>query len=456
MGLKIIGRRDELRLRVTGFLFSPDGTRKVNEISGSQLLMKVLQLLKLPLPKPKPVPKANRPEEAGKKCICGNDVASAIGIKCVRCGYFQHRNCMGKAANMPVFECPMCQLCQVEPYEQILEVVLPPAVTTTLGLAYVQKDFDYGEDMNRRLMESGHRRLLQIRCIRLDEEGFTYHWPIECTVLLNGKSLFTFAQPPASCSRKRKDSSLTISALGIGHNQAMVMRQKEEDEYAFGIFIVEVMSADAVFRRMSVTNTLSFEAGKSFVRSRMASGSAEVTSKECKTPLKCPLSRMLPEVPARCSTCVHLQCFDLRPYIVLQERAKTNRWRCPICGVMGLSVIVDKYMQDLMVRATVEKADWAEFRADGSYKLIPEVDEDDDAEPVKREPDRRADPHPVKKAVRALEMCEKLTWNDFWKGNSHTVIIPAEVVRASLSYQRAKMLTLQGRTRLLMLLPKPS
>jgi MIZ/SP-RING zinc finger len=40
------------------------------------------------------------------------------------------------------------------------------------------------------------------------------------------------------------------------------------------------------------------------------------------------------EIPVRSVHCYHLQCFDLRNYLGLNE--KNPRWKCPECGVSAL------------------------------------------------------------------------------------------------------------------------
>ena len=426
LGLKQAGRRDELRMRVIGFLYSQEGRVRINEVAASALLIKILNLLKLPLPgiKPVVVPK-DKVADSIKACVCGTMVGS-VGLICSRCGNAQHPSCMGKSALMTDFVCPLCQMRMMEPFEQVVEVVLPPNITSSLGLGAAQRQFVYTEEMNKRLLEPGKRRAIQMRSIRLDEEGFTHHWPKECTVLLNGKSLFTYTQPPASSSRRRKDTALAISAIGLGANNAMVMRQKEDDAYVFAIFIVEGLSCDAVFKAMSTANTLSVEAGKSFVLTHTVS-SGDVTAEGCTVSLKCPLSRFLPEVPARGVRCQHIQCFDLRAYIVLQERAKSCRWRCPICGMLALNVIVDRYMQAVLKQANADGADSVEFLSDGRFLLMPESD-DEEAPPRKR-------PKPVplelvdgKVVIHpGTETLDRLAWEDFAGGKASSPAVYATV-----------------------------
>lgn len=169
LGLKQAGRRDELRMRVVSYLYSQDGKVKVHEIAASGMLIKVLKLLNLPTPGERPPAVVKDPvAESVKTCVCGT-VVTSIGLICARCGIVQHKSCMGRAANMNDFVCPLCQMRQMEPFEQVVEVLLAPSVTSSMGLGAVQKQFVYSEETAKRLQEPGKRRMIQIRSIRLDE-----------------------------------------------------------------------------------------------------------------------------------------------------------------------------------------------------------------------------------------------------------------------------------------------
>jgi len=432
LGIKQAGRRDELRSRVISYLRSDEGKQRINEVMGSSSLLTLLKILKLPLPGSQ---SGTRLEAKG--CICGTEVQTQR-ITCSKCGVAQHRSCMGKAVIMAEFECPMCQLRFMEPFEQVVEVLLSPKLTSSLGSGVQHQQFQYTSEQHRRMQEPGRRRLIQFRCIRLDEEGCTYHWPPECTVLLNGKSLFTFTAPSASSSRKRKDTALTITALSVGSNQAMVMRQLDEDQYVFAIFLVDVVSPDTVCKSMA-KHSLSAEEGKAFI-SRRTRGGDEVEARVCKASLRCPLSRLLPDTPVRGLNCMHIQCFDLRAFVLLQEKAKSNRWHCPICGLMVLTVTADKYMEEVVRKAKEEVADTVEFRADGSYVLIPDLEDEEVLE--SRADKRRAGLLPEPVLQKRQEVGGRLLWKDF------KVTHVPEYLHTSRCYEAARTFTLVRSQRL--------
>lgn len=401
--LRLTGRKNELRMRAISYLSSPDGQRAVGQADASPLVKRLLSKLKRKDP-PLPLLKA---------CVCGVIPASPE-LLCKICGLNYHLACLGRAASMPAFHCPQCQLAQVEPYEPVTDTLLPPS----------QPSVDLGTGVNPRrfLFTSAHQEklqkerkcLLQIRCIRLDEQGYTYHWPKDCSIVLNGKTLCSFAQPPCTSSRKRKDSAVQLSGLQVGENQVMVVRQREDMGYAFGVFIAEVLNAEEVAKRICI-GEISIEAGRNYLLSK-ALGPDDITTDSFKQSLKCPLTRLLPQTPVRGQHCKHVQCFDLLSYVVMQEKARASRWKCPICNQQVLKVVVDLYMKELVGKAAEKNAEIVEFGPNGQVNFIAESSgSDSDREnfpsPVKR-PNSVPSQIPVKKAE--ISSGDQLTWSDFF------------------------------------------
>ena len=337
------------------------------------------------------------------------------------------------------FECALCQFQQMEPYEPIVEVVLPPCLPCTQGQPVTSRQFRYTEDMSRKLATPGHPRFIQIRSIRLDDEGYTYHWPKDCSVVLNGRTICNYTQPPTTSARKRKDTALMVPQLVSGVNEVLVLRQREEATYVFGIFIVEKLTPEAVLVNMSRDAELSEEAGKAFVMGRVG-GSDEVTTDSYRQSLKCPLTRLIPETPARGSHCRHIQCFDLQPYIIMQEKAKVNRWRCPVCSTLVLSVVIDVYMRDILKQAKETGATAVEFGKEAEFTLVREEEEDEmdsDVENhvgVKRAAPPSEAPLPTK---RPTPFEPRLVWSDFVQSTLHTDTVSLDLLHRTVAYQNA-------------------
>jgi hypothetical protein len=64
------------------------------------------------------------------------------------------------------------------------------------------------------------------------------------------------------------------------------------------------------------------------------------------------------------------------PFVVLQEAAPVNRWRCPVCGQPAFKLAVDLHMQKVLLEARKQDYTTAELGADGQFRLV--------RDPVKR------------------------------------------------------------------------
>ena len=435
LGLPSSGTSDDLQARILSHLRSDSGHRFLSD-GGSPALRALLKLQGLPMPSVRP--HGCNPYEPGFACICGLSGAG-LPLICHRCGSSQHRSCMGKAATMKEYECANCQLRQMEPFEQVVEVVVGASVCGTQGSTVEGRSFVFRPEMHAKLAESGdRRRSIQIRCVRLDSQGFVQHWPKDCTIYINTKAIYTLSQPPASSTRKRKDSPLSLSNFPHNsHNSIMVVKQKEEEVYAFGVFVVETLTVEELLNRYLYERILTPEMGKAFVKSR-AGSSEDIQADVYRQPLVCPLTRMVPDIPARGTYCQHVQCFDLLAYVVLQEKTKTNKWHCPICFGLVLRITVDEYMKEIVERARKRKGcEAVEFTQDGGYRLLVEDmdagSDEDTEEPGRRRPvDLEEEQGPVK---RPKVEGRRLNWKDFkclYEG------LAVEDVYMALCYQNAK------------------
>jgi len=364
LNLSHSGRKDELITRVVTYLSSSQGHDLARSSTLSTDLSKVMSLLGIASFQP-----AGR--DLSRLCLCAS-IPSPPGIECRRCLRRLHQQCIGRTTALSPFECPFCQFRQLEPFEPIVDTLLSPLHPCTSGNL---KTVSFHCSEAQHFKGTAPNHCFQLRCLRLDTEGYAYHWPKDCVIVVNNKTLCSLTQPPPTSSRKRKDSAIAIPEVKVGANDIIVIKQKEDFEYAFGVFIVERLKAETVIKALSQEAILDSVQGKAFVRS-ILNVSGEVYSEACKQSVKCPLTRVLPVEPVRGARCRHIQCFDLEAYVVMQEKAKVNRWKCPICSSLAIHLIRDKYMKEVMEMANLVGSSLVEFNPDGSYYVIPDITED--------------------------------------------------------------------------------
>lgn len=406
LGLRSVGGKGELYQRAMRHVQSDDGTHRSIRGGGSIALKEFMRHLGLATPSRQAV---TLPGEPGTLCVCIGGAPGSRQIQCTRCFTYQHRTCLGPAAEVSPYQCPLCHMRQLDPFETILDVILPPTLCQTIGGGIAQKQFVYYMNQHVKLLEPSRRRMVQVR------------------------------PPPKDNPRKRRDSPLNITNLSPGtNNQAMVLKEKEDSAFVFGIFIVEQSNLETVFNRFLYENILSPEEGRLFILNR----SSTVNPEASRQSLKCPLTRFLPETPVRGWLCRHVQCFDLFPFLVMQVEAKTNKWKCPICGSMVVHVMVDKYIKSIVDWAREIGCSLVEFQSNGFYRLLAEdqgMDSSDDENTVvKRSASPASDDCVIK---RPKTESGTLSWRDFSQG------LPQISLHCSVTYQYAVQKILYERSK---------
>lgn len=90
--------------------------------------------------------------------------------------------------------------------------------------------------------------------------------------------------------------------------------------------------------------------------------------------LLCPLSYTRLKVPSRGTSCNHIQCFDAKSFMQLQEQGPT--WSCPICykPTPFDTLAIDEYVQEVLEN-TPDSLEQVTIEPDGVWKLKTEEPE---------------------------------------------------------------------------------
>jgi len=91
--------------------------------------------------------------------------------------------------------------------------------------------------------------------------------------------------------------------------------------------------------------------------------------------LLCKVSMSAIQTPVRGKNCKHIQCFDLRNYLLSNSTVSGSRWRCVVCEdfVPMQDLMIDGFMSKILndfgqdVNASRDKV---EICMDGTYKLL--------------------------------------------------------------------------------------
>lgn len=141
-----------------------------------------------------------------------------------------------------------------------------------------------------------------------------------------------------------------------------------------------------LFNRISVTTLVNALVAKSIldpaetrrmVQDKLSIGDSDflIETSTLKVALVCPLMKCRMQLPARARNCKHVQCFDLQPYLLMNE--KKPGWLCPVCDGPAPyeALIIDGLFKSIIEK--VKDVDEIEFTADGEWTKVAKSEKGD-------------------------------------------------------------------------------
>lgn len=306
-------------------------------------------------------------------CICISGTGPTV--VCSRCNNLQHRNCIGTNLDIQPYECTQCQMDQMEPLDKPIKFLVGPRVLNRGSFTQTISEFvvDYNDELLRRVVESYGKLQIHVRCLKLDNVGYTQSWPKTGCLRVNARNANEFRQNPNPNAKKRKDSPCNIThLLQKGPNSINLVKSNDDLDYVVAVVLVQLLEEDALISEIETRNIQSIDASKDYIRGIMKSDTEEIISESQSVSLRCPYAMNLLTKPARGMKCRHIQCFNLDSYIKLQRSSRANRWKCPICKEFAFNLYVDKFMQKIGNEAQeIEDPYAVEIDRNSTYRIIP-------------------------------------------------------------------------------------
>lgn len=147
-------------------------------------------------------------------------------------------------------------------------------------------------------------------------------------------------------STKPADITNYVRKLAGYANQISVCYALTQRRFSYVVHLVKRYSAEDLALRIKNSHVIP----KQQVINEMCKANADddIAATSSKMTLKDPVSITRITMPIRSTVCQHIQCFDGRFFMELQEQAPT--WQCPICTktVSFESLCVDKYFEEIL------------------------------------------------------------------------------------------------------------
>jgi E3 SUMO-protein ligase PIAS1 len=147
--------------------------------------------------------------------------------------------------------------------------------------------------------------------------------------------------------------------------------------YGMFVYLVRNVPLDTLLKRIDSHQHISKESTvQQIVNENNQDSDDEIQTLSTILSLKCPLSYCRIETPVRSIHCKHIECFDAKSFLQLQQQATT--WTCPICNkVLDFdSLAVDDYLYEILQLLKDDDTDEIEINQNGGWKIKQEETED--------------------------------------------------------------------------------
>ena len=85
--------------------------------------------------------------------------------------------------------------------------------------------------------------------------------------------------------------------------------------HTVSVYMVESLNYKDLLNQLTAKGQRQPDYTRALIKEKLADQDQEIATTSCKVTLACPLGKMRMVIPARASTCDHLQCFDAQLYL---------------------------------------------------------------------------------------------------------------------------------------------
>jgi len=152
---------------------------------------------------------------------------------------------------------------------------------------------------------------------------------------------------------KRPPKPINITALSklvsTGPNNVTISWAVEIGKsYTVSVYLVDNLTHQDLLNRLKDKGERHADFTTALIKDKLKDQDQEIATTACKVSLACPLGKMRMSVPCRSTTCDHLQTFDAKLYLQMNE--KKPKWKCPVCNKPALihNLMIDGFFMELV------------------------------------------------------------------------------------------------------------
>ena len=318
--------------------------------------------------------------------------------------------------------CPDVKL-QSLPFYNIEGVLLKPSSLQPKGLARFQEQtfsFHLTPQQASSIASSSYRdnsgrqdfkRQIQLRFSLLETScEQDDNFPASVCVKVNGR-LQTLPNPiptnKPGVEPKRPPKPINITGLcklssTVPNYVNVTWAVEVGSGYTLSVYFVDRLSSSDLMDKLKKKGKRNSDYTRALIKDKLSDKDNEIATTSCKVSLACPLGKMRMSTPCRSSTCDHLQCFDAKLYLMMNE--KKPKWSCPVCNKPALydNLLVDGYFSDILT-STKLPVDEHEIvlNSDASWVPLVPVKKSEDGKPKTEKPE--SPPPPIMQNKKDVE-----------------------------------------------------
>ncbi|CAD5125701.1 DgyrCDS13907 [Dimorphilus gyrociliatus] len=201
-------------------------------------------------------------------------------------------------------------------------------------------------------------------------------FPSSCSVRINHRTV-TLPNPiptnkpdvepkrpsrPVNITHYCKLSSSSTHSMVVGWTTTF------QKNFCVSIYLVRQQTSDVLMQKLKQKGHRHPDHTKALIKEKLTTDrDSEIAISSLWVSLQCPLGKMRINIPCRCLTCQHLQCFDASSFIRMNERKPT--WQCPVCFKPAdyRDLIIDGYFVEILNECPLENEE-IQFFEDGTWQ----------------------------------------------------------------------------------------
>jgi len=147
----------------------------------------------------------------------------------------------------------------------------------------------------------------------------------------------------------------------------------------FAMYVVKKITAETLINKIQDKGGISIEETTNYIIKKLADVDADIATTSFHFSLMCPLGKVKMKMPAKSIHCDHIQCFDARTFILMNEITPT--WTCPVCNKPCLynDLQVDNYFTEVVNCPLInDYCEKVQILGDGTWRLCEKNNETKD------------------------------------------------------------------------------